>query len=275
MRIIAVLFLILGVALAGGAVFFAQEHFRLREAMMSSRDSGKETVRLIAASKRLSYGDKLDSKTAYFSLTWVDWPKNSVPKGAFTSEAELLGPNGKQTRSVLRTIEPGELILMSKLTGFGGAARVATQVSEGMRAFTIPINAISGVAGFVGPGDRVDILLTRTVDSGPITSVILQNVLVIGTDQRVNQDTNRAAVAATATIEVTPNEAQKLTLAQTVGRLSLTLRNANETEEKEMTPVSMQDLPDTPEAVQQEQKEEQLKVRVRRGGGNVEAVKVD
>ena len=144
-----------------------------------------------------------------------------------------------------------------------------------MRAFTIPINAISGVAGFVGPGDRVDILLTRTVQTGPITSVILQNVLVIGTDQRVNQETNRAKVAGTATIEVTPNEAQKLTLAQTVGRLSLTLRNANETEKTEMTAVGMEDLPDTPERAAAAAKEESVKVRVRRGGSSVEVLPVD
>ena len=172
-----------------------------------------------------------------------------MPEGAFTTGEELLGAGRKETRTVLRTIEPGELVLKSKVTGFGETVRVATKVTEGMRAFTIPINAVSGVAGLVAPGDRVDILLTRTIDRQLVTSIFLQNVLVIATDQTSNTEASSTRVARTATVEVDPTDASKLALAQQVGKLSLSLRGVNEGAEARIEPVSIEDLPDQPLAV--------------------------
>ena len=104
-----------------------------------------------------------------------------------------LAKAGAKCALFLRTIEPGELILQSKVTGFGGSSRMATRVAEGKRALTIPINAISGVAGHVQPGDRVDVLNTRPINGQLTTSVILQNILVIATDQRSNTEIDRGA----------------------------------------------------------------------------------
>ena len=204
MRIIALLFLVFGVALAGGAIFFASEYFRNLEASMAQKDPGPAIVRVIAAKVPLAYGDKLDIKMADDALQWVEWPKDAVPNGAFTTAEQLLGKGNKQTRTVLRAIEPGELILKSKVTGFGQNIRVATQVSEGKRAFTLKIDAVSGVAGLVAPGDRVDILLTRSIERELTTVVIIEDVLVIATDQVANTENTRARVARTATVEVSP-----------------------------------------------------------------------
>ena len=276
MRIVAVLFVILGVALAGGAVYFGQQYIE-RQAAMANQDTGPETVMVIAAAVPLKYGDKISNQTAYQTLRFVEWPKSAVPPGAFTSNEELLGENGESERTVLRAIEPGEPVLKNKVSGFGERVRVATQVAEGKRAFTIPIDAVSGVAGLIAPGDRVDILLTRSIDRNLTTSVILQNILVIATDQVANTESTRARVAATATVEVDPTEAQKLALSQQVGRLTLTLRGMNEAIAAPAGPVGIEDLPDQPEAVAQPEIEPVKvapTVKVRKAG-QVEEVQID
>lgn len=282
MRIVAVFFIILGVALAGGAAYFGNQYLMMQRAALAKQNKKPDTVKVWAAQRQLNYGDKLTSRNWKQFLRRVEWPRKAVPKGAFTSIEQILGEEKKESRTVLRTIEPGELILSSKMTGFGGSARVATQVREGMRAFTIPINAVSGVAGLVRPGDRVDILVTRSISKQLTTSVILPNVLVIATDQTSNTSSDRARVAATATIEVSPTEAQKLVLAQQVGRLTLTLRGAapsDEAEQEEVAPTQVRDLPHTPEVQPQAQKPVQVdtstKVRVRKGGGKVVEHKFD
>ena len=280
MRIVAVFFVILGVALAGGALHFGQIYLDQQRALMSTQGPALETVQVIAAAKPLKYGDRINANTAYKTLEYVEWPKKALPDGALTTEEELFGTDGKQTRTVLRSIEPGELILKSKVSGFGENVRVATRVAEGKRAFTIPINAVSGVAGLIAPGDRVDILLTRTIERELKTSVILQNILVIATDQQSNTETNRTRLASTATVEVDPKEAQKLALAQQVGRLTLTLRGMGEPIQESVSAVGVGDLPDQPEQVeatpQAEPEPEPVTSTVRvRKGGKVEEIRVD
>ena len=276
MRIVAVLFVILGVALAGGAIYFGQQYMD-RQAAMVNQDTGPETVMVVAAAVPLKFGDRISSQTAYGKLKFVEWPKSAVPPGAFTSNEELLGESGNQERTVLRAIEPGEPVLKTKVTGFGESVRMATQVAEGKRAFTIPIDAVSGVAGLIAPGDRVDILLTRSIDRNLTTSVILQNIKVIAKDQSANSENARARVSATATVEVDPTEAQKLALAQQVGRLSLTLRGVNEAIAAPAGPVGVSDLPDQPEEVERPepvQVQATPTVKVRKGG-QVEEVQID
>jgi pilus assembly protein CpaB len=246
MRIIAILVLVLGVALAGAATYLLRE-FYASQAIVAAAPTGPQTIRVLAAKKALNYGDRLDLAMADERLRWVTWPKDAVPEGAFTSGEELLGPGRTETRTVLRAIEAGELVLKSKVTGFGESVRVATKVTEGKRAVTIPINAVSGVAGLVAPGDRVDILLTRSINRELVTSIILQNVLVIATDQTDNAEASRAKVARTATVEVDPTEASTLALAQQVGKLSLSLRGVDENVEAAVKPVSIEDLPAQPQ----------------------------
>lgn len=274
MRIIALLFVVFGLALAGGAAFFASEYFRQLEANMARQEPAPQTIRIVAAKAKLTYGDQLTIKNADKALRWVKWPKDSVPKGAFTRAEDLFGEGKHESRTVLRGIEPGELVLKAKVSGFGANVRVAAQVAPGKRAFTIPIDAVSGVAGLIAPGDRVDILLTRTINRQPTTSVILQDVQVIATDQRSNKENSRARVAKTATVEIDPNQAAKLTLAESVGKLTLTLRGVNEANDTQVAPVSLQDLPAQPARPKAVKRKEISTVRVRKGGA-VKEVRVD
>lgn len=253
MKIIAILFLICGVGLAGGAIFYASEHFRNMEAMMARDDGGPELVQIVAAKKRLAYGDRLDYKRSQEVLRFIEWPADSIPEGAFRSSEELLGAERDEVRVVLRAIEAGELILKNKVTGFGEGLRL--QVSPGMRAVTIPIDAVTGGGGHVSPGDRVDIQWTRRA-AGTITStILLWDVPVIALDQ--SHDTQRSGprLGKTVTVEVTPIDAQKLRLALSGGTLALFLRGQDEvltaqpsedSEEREL--LDLNDLPGLPEA---------------------------
>ncbi|MEO0622425.1 MAG: Flp pilus assembly protein CpaB [Pseudomonadota bacterium] len=270
MKIIAILVLMFGVTLAGGAIYFASIYFDEFESRMArSAPEGPKTVPVIVAKVPLSYGTALKPKQ---HLRWVEWPEASLPEGAFTDAKELLGTEETKdnTRIVLRQIEPGEPILESKISGFGARERMAMQLSEGKRAFSIRIDAISGVAGFIAPGDRVDVLMTRGAGATLSSTVILQNILVIAVDHETNQQSNAPRVGRTATVEVTPETAQKLQLAQRLGRLSLTLRGLENHESVEDSPqtVDVKDLlgiEDAP-APAQVQEAPRTSVTVRRGG---------
>ncbi len=264
MRIIAVLVLVFGVALSGGALFFASEYFKEIKASMAQQ--GPETVRVLVAKQAMRYGTTIKPG----NLQWVEWPKAAVPPGAFTSVEGLLGEKGDQRRIVLRSIEPGEPVLEGKITNFGESPRMSMNLGAGMRAVSISIDAISGVAGFVAAGDRVDILLTRTQEGRLVSSVILQDITIIAVDQSTNSETIRARLGRTVTVEVDTVQAQKLALARQVGKLSLTLRGISETSDEILKPVTEDSLSDylQPDAAPE------FKVRVRRAG-SLSSVTVD
>jgi pilus assembly protein CpaB len=165
-------------------------------------------------------------------VRFVDYPAASIPPGSFRTAAELL-PAGK-TRIALRPMLVNEPILAAKVTGEGQGASIAALLPDGKRAAAVRINDVSGVAGFVQPNDAVDILITRQGSgSGPagqsqITDVLLQNIRVIAIDQNANDADGKPVIARTATLEVTPIEAQKLALAQQLGQISLVLRKPGE-----------------------------------------------
>jgi pilus assembly protein CpaB len=204
---------------------------------------------IVVAKQNLAFGTEL-AKT---ELTVREWPADSLPQGSFATLDDLLG-DGKEPRVVLKPIVQGEPVLMSKISGFGEKATMSTVLPQDKRAFSIRVNDISGVGGFLVPGDRVDVLLTRQIEEknsdklDQVTDIILQNIVVRGIDQSADEDQNKPQVVKSVTVEVSPEDAQKLALAQQVGQLSLALRNvtANETD---VTPaVHVRDLVHEPMA---------------------------
>lgn len=176
----------------------------------------------------------------------VRWPVDSVPDGSFNSiDAIFKGAKSKDDRVVLTAMVRGEPVLRSKVTGLGARPILSSMVTDGMRAMSIQINDVSGVAGFILPGDHVDIMLTRRLDTSNtnlVTDTILQNVKVLGIDQLATTDTNKPVVGRTATVEVSPDQAGKLALAQQAGTLSLALRNSSTVENAAVSRVSESDL---------------------------------
>jgi pilus assembly protein CpaB len=136
-----------------------------------------------------------------------------------------------------------EPILSVKITGPGQRATLSALLHEGMKAVTIRVNDVEGVAGFVLPGDRVDIGLTRLDGKGGATmDVVLQNAQVLAIDQVADERVAAPSVAKSVTLEVDTVGAQKLSLAASLGTLSLQLRKAGDTASSKTLQVSIKDL---------------------------------
>lgn len=230
----------LGIALVLGilAVYLANVYLARTEARADTAEAGMAKVAVAAVP--LEYGTALTPDKVKF----VDYPVASLPPGTFREWSQLAA-GGKQ-RIVLRPITMNEPILASKLAGEGQGASIAYLLPDGMRAAAVRINDVSGVAGFIQPSDAVDVLITRQVaDAGDrqLTDVLLQNVRVIALDQNAKGADGKPVVAKTATLEVTPTDAQKLALAQQVGSLSLVLRKPGQEQDNAMVQtVSIDDL---------------------------------
>jgi pilus assembly protein CpaB len=198
------------------------------------------TTKVAVASAPMAYGTDVTPDKVRF----VDYPNGSLPQGVFTNAAQLMPP-GKR-RVALLPIGVNEPILASKISAEGQGASIAALLPDGMRAATVAINDVSGVAGFVQPNDSVDVLITRTLPgssgTGSVTDVLLQNVRVIAMDQESKNADGSPKIAKTATLQVTPVDAQKLALAQTVGTLSLVLRKPGEQNNPVVETISMNDL---------------------------------
>jgi pilus assembly protein CpaB len=177
------------------------------------------TDKVVVARQDLARGDPLTRDR----LAERDWPRDAVPEGAFASLDELVA----QQRVTRRAIARHEPILAAKVTGEDGQVTLSAAIAEAMRAVTIRVNDVAGVAGFVHPGDHVDVLLTYQYNKRqPQTSILLQNRRVLGIDQDADEQDDKPKVARAVTLEVTPRQAQQLALAAQVGTLSLALRNA-------------------------------------------------
>ncbi len=198
------------------------------------------TTRVAAATIPLDYGTELKPEMIRF----INYPTDALPAGSFKSAAELLGKN---RRIVLAPIAANEIILPTKVTGTGQGASIAALLPAGKRAVSVRINDVSGVAGFIQPNDSVDVLITRQIannaGSQQVTDVLLQNTRIIAMGQRSKNQDGKPAVAKTATLEVSPLDAQKLALGQQVGDLSLVLRKPGEQDGQELvSTVSLDDL---------------------------------
>lgn len=195
------------------------------------------TATVVVASVPLHFGNRLAAE----NLKVVEWPADNRPAGTFAKIEDVLKEN--EERVVLRTIEPNEPIMESKISGFGGRATLSAIIEENMRAVTIRVNDVYGVAGFVLPGDRVDVMITREPEKGsPLTDILLQNVTVLGIDQQASEGADDPMVARSVTLQVSSVQAQKLTLASTVGTLSLALRNQLYTVAEKQKTVTLADL---------------------------------
>jgi pilus assembly protein CpaB len=173
----------------------------------------------------------------------VNYPKDAVPTGSFQSLDQLFGKNVPQ-RTVQRSIPQNAPVLLAELDGAGSRTILSAVVRPGMRAVSLRSSDVAGVGGFVLPGDRVDILLTRTLGAGAdaktVTQILAQNALVLGVDQTSDQTSDKPIVAKAVTVEVSPEQAQTISLGESVGQLSLALRQAKDDTNvtKQMTTVA-------------------------------------
>jgi pilus assembly protein CpaB len=180
------------------------------------------TVPLVVAARPLERGMVLAPDA--LKLTHV--PADAAPANSFHSLTEVTGSK-EQQRLVLRNLVANEPILASNVSGPGGKLNLSGTIAAGMRAVSLRSTDVTGVGGFVLPGDRVDVLLTRARGSdtaNTVTQVIAENVRVLGVDQSDNDQAEKPVVSKAITVEVTPEQAQSISLGQTVGTVSLALR---------------------------------------------------
>lgn len=148
------------------------------------------------------------------------WPKTSIPAGAFSTPQQIMG---KVSRVKILANEP---ILESRLAGEG--AGLTVRLEAGKRAVALRVDEIVGVSGFIVPDDRVDVILTTTplgaAQDAKISKIVLQNKRVLSVAQSTEQKDGKPQLARSITLEVTPEEAEKLSLASQEGQIALALR---------------------------------------------------
>jgi pilus assembly protein CpaB len=260
----AVMFGLLAVFVAQTWLNSAAEQ-RMRSLEAANKKQPVATRTVVVAAKPLRFGNEVTAD----ALREVSWPEGSLTSGTFGKISDIVGA-GK--RVALSAIEPDEPVLNSKITGPGQRATLSAMIRDGLKAVTVRVNDVEGVGGFVLPGDHVDVSLTRQIDKENATSeVVLQNVRVLGIDQFADERMDKPSVVKAVTLEVDVVGAQKLSLAASVGTLSLMLRKAGEAESQYSRRITLGDLsgPSTP--VAKERKNSSMAtVAVRRGAAREE-----
>jgi pilus assembly protein CpaB len=234
------------------AVFVAQSWLdnqaELRMKSLNAQKKPLSTRSIVVAAKPLRFGNELTAQ----SLREMAWPEAALPNGSFAKISDLLA-SGK--RVVLTPIEINEPILNNKVTGSGQRATLSAMLRDGLKAFTVRVNDVDGVAGFVLPGDRVDVALTRQMDkTAATTDIVLQNARVLAIDQVADERTEKPSVVKAVTLEVNAVGAQKLSLAASVGSLSLMLRKAGDTNAEYTRRITLSDLETATTPIPQERK---------------------
>lgn len=280
MRMVFGLVLVLGMGLAGFAVYMAKDYISAYQnelaAERAARSQMVETIEVFVTKKPVRYGERLRKD----DVRVVRWPVNAIPEGAYSSEDALFphGDDPKGLRTVIRAMEKDEAILAVKVTGPGEDAGVSSRLSKGMRAFAIKVDVSTGVSGFLRPGDRVDVYWTGNNNyeengtrSGPLTKLIQTNVKLLAIDQVADEDRNNPTVAGTVTVEVTPVQVASLAQAQASGRLSLSLVGAEDEDKIDGVTVDGRDLLGIEERqVVQVEAEKVCSVKTRRGSEIIE-----
>jgi pilus assembly protein CpaB len=228
------------VAVFGVQQWLNSERQNILQQVMQNTEKPDDATMVVVASTPLRFGERVTAS----KLKLIEWPGGSIPAGAFSNLENVVGKDEQSSRYVLSAIEVDEPVLNSKITIPGQKAKLSTALRAGMKAVTIRVNDVSGIAGFVLPGDRVDVLLTRGGRSGDNSTVdvLLQGVNVLAIDQLADERADKPSVVRTVTFEVSTEEAQKLILGSQIGTLSLALRNIGSADVERPERMSVKDL---------------------------------
>ena len=191
--------------------------------------------KVLVARKALPVGTIIDAE----ALAYQPWPKELMQSAYYTEGT----PDADQTKllgTVVRyPVTAGQPLTRGALVGPNDRGFLAAALGPGMRALTVPVNASTGVAGFVFPGDRVDLVLSQTIEGGgegpplKVSETIVRNVRVLATDQRITDKgedgKTEVKTFSNVTLEATPRIAEKIAVAQSMGQLSLSLRSLADT----------------------------------------------
>jgi pilus assembly protein CpaB len=215
--------ILLGLGLALVVAFLASRYVyvQLRQAQMAAAVvKPMKLTPVVVAAGPLKMGQRLGAD----DLKLVDWPEGKQPKGTFSRREDCVG------RALIVPLAENEAILEERLASREAGSGLAVVIPLGMRAVSVGVDDVVAVAGFVTPGTLVDVLVTGAGPAGPVTRTILEHIRVLAVGQQVQTDSSgKPQTAPVVTLLVTPDEAQRLTLAAAEGRIHLALRNAADT----------------------------------------------
>ena len=209
--------LTLAIVCGGSAAYFALTYLRQNTPRLIAAETPRHQVAV--AARDLPLGTQLKAE----DVKMIEWPGDAVPLG-FVSSADLVVGRG-----LITPVRANEVLLEGKLAAKGAGAGLAITIPEGMRAVSVRVDDVIGVAGFVLPGTRVDVMLTlppKLDRKETVTQMILQNMPVLAAGQIVQQDAQgKPMTVSVLTLMVTPAEAELLVLAANEGKIQLALRN--------------------------------------------------
>jgi len=210
-----VVLIVVGLLFAGFAGFMTFSYLSGQADGVADKKIDYQEV--VVAAADISRGDLIEAD----HVKVVDWPAHAVPENAITDSSQVVG---KVARIGLIANEP---ITDAKLAKNKSSSLLSMLVPEGRRAISLKVNEVTGISGFVAPGSRVDVLMAvRQHDKEPAKSkIILQGVEVLAIDQSIEQIDNKPVTVNTVTLDLTPAQAEVLTLAANEGSLHLSLRN--------------------------------------------------
>jgi len=218
--------LMIGLLFAIVLAFFLSAFIYREFKQVSAAPPVVQMQRIVVAAAPLQLGTRLESS----QLRTIPWPAGQPVAGMFTRVEDCAH------RALITAVAENEPILESKLAPLEAGAGLSATIPEGMRAISVAVNDVVGVAGFVGPGTMVDVLVTGAIAGsnqqagGNITRTILENVRVLAAGQKVQQDRDgKPQTVPVITLLVTPEDASKLTMASTEGKIQLALRNTIDT----------------------------------------------
>jgi pilus assembly protein CpaB len=267
MRMRSLFVMMVGMAVAGASVYASKEFLQVQPATASVDPSAPTLVSVVVAGQDIPFGTTIEAH----KLTTIQWPAEAVPPGTFSDYGVLIPTGGNQPRRAKRAMAQGELVLANKVSDFGEKVTIVQTLGANTRAMAIKVDASTAVGGFVTPGDTVDIMLTQGRGDSLRAVTILQNIRIVGVDQQADEMDENANIAKTVTVEVTPEQGQKLALAQKAGQLSLSLRTLDSVIDEPMESIRLSDIIRDKSPTEEGPK---ATIKVRRAISSVEEVEV-
>jgi pilus assembly protein CpaB len=211
---------VLAVLVAAVAAYALYTYLKGQETKLSEAVA---TERIVVAAVEIPMGTTINMTQVKISA----WPKSSMPQGSFPATEQVIG------RTSTQTLLAGDSITEPKLMPKEGPIGIMTyKIPEGHRAMTVGVDQVAGVAGFINPGNIVDVVLIASPIGATqsISKIVLQNVPILAIGQIVEQKEGKPVVVPTVTVDITPEDAEKLAIASTQGRLQLVLRRLGDKE---------------------------------------------
>lgn len=261
MRLIIIGLIAAALVLGGGAAYLAKSYLSSQQSEMEANAPKEPTKNVMVSASNLAAGTVITRN----NVTWVEWPEDAVPDGMLIEDDEPLKTLTESKHVVRRAIPKGEPITMTKLFSEESTGFMPGSLAPGMRAVALKVSADTGAAGFILPGNHVDVVLTHSMvrtamdknrklleESGGIgahgliavqhaAETILTNIRVVAVDQNVDEFEGGASLANTVLLEVTPRQMVTLGVARNMGKLSLGLRSLEEPEGK-VKPIYVSDV---------------------------------